>query len=192
MPQQKSRFSKMTLEEQIKQMPPEEYNKQFESIMCSFKLIHERLLEPIKVFETIFKPFQELQQKWLSTVFFNYERIKEPKTKIKLINYKNGKVSFEMKTKTVRKIDSLHLLLLRALLFESDNQGFISYQKIEDFFVKHGKIPIENKRASRKRIWDTIFAMFRFLGIASKYRGINLLKKIAGKGLKLYNPEIEK
>lgn len=143
----------------------------------------------IAVAETL-KPIQNIQLQWLKTVSGHSwsKEIKNQKNKIRLIRASNGRVFFAMQVKKPRKQDSLHFLVLKALLTESDGNGFISYEKLDEYLVKNGRKHVKNKK---KRIWDALREFKRFLGVPECYNEVQLVEKIRGKGLRLHNPEVE-
>lgn len=95
--------------------------------------------------------------------------------------------------------DTNHYIVLDIMFNRSDQDGFLSYENIEDELVKRGLKETENTEARNKRINNAANkhqGLFRFAkvnGKALKNRtpdGHELIKIIRGKGLKLSNPQI--
>ena len=82
-------------------------------------------------------------------------------------------------------------MLLMLLLQQTDDDGFISYEDIEKGFIKAGLEPKENTRGMRKRIFNTRDEIFLRFGLPKKFNGVDLIKTVDEKGLKLYNPKIK-
>lgn len=158
------------------------------------KLIKDHYDKMQEVVNTI-GPVFNVQKNWISAVHeLNIEQPvekKKPTIVVQLIRHGDSKIIFELKANDMGKKNSHHLLLLKALLFNTDENGFISYEDIEAFFTKNGVQPKPNKRARRKTIWNACDNICRFLGIPSEYHGKELISKVKGKGLTIYNPKIE-
>lgn len=133
------------------------------------------------------EPLNRLQKDLLSLSFgLNLTTVK-----IRLIRHEGNKIIFGSKIKPIKKKDSFHLLLLLALLTRTDENGFLSYQDIDKYFLENGKEKIESEEDSLKRIWNALDALFRFLlGIDKVDEREKWITTIAGKGLQIYNPVI--
>lgn len=144
--------------------------------------------------DELMAPIGNFQKNWLSAISnlnLTHETKQVPQ-KVLLIRYQDNKVIFKFNVKLIRGKNPQHLLILKALLHESDSSGFISYEDLENTFVRNGRRAISDKAKSRKRILDSRQVMFRFLGIPETYNGVELVQIIEGKGLRLHNPLIEK
>lgn len=108
--------------------------------------------------------------------------------KIRLIRFEGGKIIFGSKVKKIKKRDSLHLLLLLALLTKADESGYLSYEDIDQYFLENGLEKIESRKDLLKRIWNARDAIFRFiLEIDKVDEREKWIETIAGKGLRIYN-----
>lgn len=140
-----------------------------------------------KSMENTIRIVNEVQQKWISALY-GLSSSQSTRPKLHLIRLGNGRVIFESDVKKFRKENSQHLLILKALITESDETGFISYDALENMLVKNGLEPSPTPQKARERILYAIRPIYRFLGIPKLYDGIEIIKIVEGKGLKIHNP----
>lgn len=173
--------------------PLEEMMSKHREMVKSINDLMAPMLKQAEEISRSLEPLRKLHSDWIASVYFLGANKKKQESKIQyleqsLIRYENGEVFFALQSKPPRKKDSLHLTLLKALLFKSDDSGFISYDSLFEFFKQQG---IDLGSNPRKKILDSKREFPRFLGIPTSYKGKNILDVVKGKGLRLYNPEIK-
>lgn len=139
-------------------------------------------------FEMVLRPFQQIAER-LNIVLDDDGRMT-----MKLISVKGRKVRFANNTKEVRDADSYHLVQLQTLLKEADEDGFVSDERMKEIFKKfHAAKNPDAKTAKdpKKQIYNATSAMLRFAGIPKTYNGVDIIKRVRGKGIIIHNPDIE-
>ncbi len=112
----------------------------------------------------------------------NYLITRDPGTgdfyyKKKLIEFKNK--------------EAIYYLIFECLFCEGDIEGFCSYEKINNYLIRQGKEKCFGKEKTRKRIRNGIENLKRFSNLPEKAPDKkNIIQKIKGKGLILYNPHL--
>jgi len=96
--------------------------------------------------------------------------------------YKNKPIKFKNK-------EAIYYLIFECLYEKADLNGFCSYETINKYLVEHGKEEYTNERQMKDRIKNGIMNLFRFSNLPLKAPdGKELIQKIRGKGIILYNP----
>jgi len=96
--------------------------------------------------------------------------------------YKNKPIKFKNK-------EAIYYLIFECLYEKADLNGFCSYETINKYLVEHGKEEYTDERQMKDRIKNGIMNLFRFSNLPLKAPdGKELIQKIRGKGIILYNP----
>jgi len=98
--------------------------------------------------------------------------------------YKNKPIKFENK-------ETIYYLIFECLYEKGDLEGFCSYETINRYLEKYGKEQYTDNKQIMDRIKNGIINLFRFSNLPSKAPdGKELIQKIRGKGIILYNPPL--
>jgi len=98
--------------------------------------------------------------------------------------YKNKLIKFENK-------EAIYYLIFSCLYENGDLEGFCSYEIINRYLEEHGKEKYSNEQQIMDRIKNGIINLFRFSNLPLKAPdGKNLIRKVRGKGIILYNPPL--
>jgi len=163
-------------------------------------IIVKRKKKVIKRKQVMFVPIRILQPKFEEVDRYYREKIKIPivgeKQKEKRRNlitrdkisgdfyYKNELIQFKNK-------DAIYYLIFECLYEKRDLNGFCSYEIIDKYLVKHGKGEYDDYRQKIDRIKNGIINLFRFSDLPQKTPdGKEIIQKVRGKGIILYNPPL--
>jgi hypothetical protein len=96
--------------------------------------------------------------------------------------YKNKPIKFDNK-------GAIYYLIFECLYENGGIEGFCSYENINRYLEKHGEKEYTENQQIADRIKNGLVNLFRFSNLPQKTpNGKNLIRKIRGKGLTLYNP----
>lgn len=97
----------------------------------------------------------------------------------------NGKsIKFENK-------GAIYYLIFECLFMNGDLDGFCSYDKVEEYLIRHGQDKCNKQKQKINRIKNGIENLFRFSNLSEcAPDGKEIIKKRRGKGAILYNPTI--
>lgn len=149
---------------------------------------NKKMISPLK--EVGEKQKEEIKKEIVEEIKGKKEIIKERKnliTRDKLTGdfyYKNKPINFENK-------DTIYYLIFECLYEKGDLEGFCSYENINKYLEEHGKEEYKDERQIRDRIKNGIMNLFRFSNLPPKAPdGKELIQKVRGKGIILYNPPL--
>ncbi|MFC1630201.1 hypothetical protein ACFL06_01540 [Patescibacteria group bacterium] len=98
--------------------------------------------------------------------------------------YKNKIIKFDNK-------EAIYYRLFECLYENGDLKGFCSYKDINKYLEKHGGKEYTENQQIADRIKNGLASLFRFANLPQKTPdGKDLIRKIRGKGLTLYNPSL--
>ena len=98
--------------------------------------------------------------------------------------YKNKLIKFENK-------DAIYYLIFECLYEKGELDGFCSYETIDKYLVEHGKERYDDNRQITDRIKNGVMNLFRFSNLPAKAPdGKEIIQKVRGKGIILYNPSL--
>lgn len=157
--------------------------------------------------ETFNNEYNAFEYKTL-VIIPNYEKLKKYKlTLLDEVDYKTP-----VKRKSITKKDgnfyinekliemparTLHYKIFNILYSHPNQDGYVSYKKIEEYLVKEKEVEILDEKSSIKRINNALQqGLFRTAKIGGEkisnkiHDGIELIETVRGEGLKLNNPTI--
>lgn len=145
-----------------------EWNRLCESVHAALIAPAIQMQKTMEAITSMFN-FWELPSKGQTVVadpeLRTIEKLKEnhllPK---QVLIFSEGKFLLYGKTIKIQKIDSHHYLLLRSVIELQDNEGFCSYERIEDFFRSKGLDPLVGDKM-RKRIRNALQTALRFYSL---------------------------
>lgn len=145
--------------------------------------------------KTLMPRFKEVYNYYKEKQESKLERVKEfRKEKIKsLINRDEKTGDFYFKNKPIKfgNKDTIYYLIFECLYEKGNLEGFCSYETINKYLVEHGKDEYADHRQITDRIKNGIINLFRFSNLPPKALvGKEIIQKIRGKGIILYNPSL--